>query len=169
MADVTINTPPVEPQKRPLSPSVFLPPVLFLLAMLMTGDFAALRLHTLAALRIPYPKWLDYSHIVIPGACGVIWLVSLRKLPNAGAIVAVLLCFTLMPLVPQYAESKVAKVAVIQWIDSDDLESMESRLGVPVFEQGGREGTFVVVAPANVQRVRTELARLKLLGGAAAE
>jgi hypothetical protein len=52
---------------------------------------------------------------------------------------------------------------VTRWIDSNDLESIRSNLGVPVTEQGSREGNFVIVAPANEPRVRAELARLQLL------
>jgi hypothetical protein len=168
MADLTINTPPIEPRRRSVSPSIVLPAALFLALMYAGADFTPRMLTPLKALQIPCPWWLEYSLFLIPGACAGVWLMSFRKWPNAGWIVAVLLCFTLMWLFPQYPESKVAKVRVTRWVDSYDLESMGSRLGVPVWEEGSREATFVVVSPAKEQRVRTELARLKLLGGAAA-
>jgi hypothetical protein len=94
---------------------------------------------------------------------------SLRKCPNAGAIIAVLLCFTLVSFIPRYAESRVAKVPVTRWIEPDDWKSIEVGAGARVFEQGSREGTFVIVAPENEHRVRAELARLQLLGQPAAE
>ena len=37
MADIAINTPPVEPRKRPSSASVLLPPLIFLAAMFMSA------------------------------------------------------------------------------------------------------------------------------------
>jgi hypothetical protein len=169
MADTAINTAPVELRKRPPSASILLPPLIFLGAMFMAAGFTTISLRPLKVLQIAYPRWMDYSHFLIPGACAVLWLMSFRKWPNAGAIVAVLLCSTLLPLIPRYAESRVAKVPVTRWIDSNDLKSIEGTLGVPVFEQGSREGTFVIVAPANEQRVRVELARLQLLGRPAAE
>jgi hypothetical protein len=137
--------------------------------MFMGAGITVISLRPLKALQVSYPGWMDYSHFLIPGACAIVWILSFRKWPNAGAIVAVLLCATLLPLVPRYAESRVAKVPVTRWIDSNDLKSIEDRVGVPVTEQGSREGTFVIVAPANEQRVRAELARLNLLGDPAAE
>jgi hypothetical protein len=169
MADIAINTPPVEPRKRPSSASILLPPLIFLAAMFMGAGITVVSLRPLKVLQIAYPGWMDYSHFLIPAACAIVWLLLLRKWPNAGAIVAVLLCFTLLPLIPQYAESRIARVPVTRWIDSNDLKSIEAAVGVPVTEQGSREGTFVIVAPSNEERVRAELARLKLLGGAAAE
>jgi hypothetical protein len=168
MADIVINTPPVEPRKRSSSASIFLPPLLFFGAMFMAADFTSVTLRPLKMLQIQYPQWMDYAHFLIPGACAAVWLASLRIWPNAGAIVTVFLCFTLVPLIPHYAENLVAKVPVARWIDSNDLKSMESRLGVPIFEQGSRDGAFVLVAPANEHRVRAELARLQFLGGPAA-
>jgi len=169
MSGIAINNPPVERRKRPSSVAVLLPPLIFLAAMFMGAGITVISLRPLKALQIAYPGWMDYSHFLIPGACAIVWLVLLRKWPNAGAIVAVLLCFTLLPLIPRYAESRVAKVPVTRWIDSNDLKSIEATVGVPVTEQGSREGTFVIVAPSNELRVRAELARLKLLGGPAAE
>ncbi|HEY1341312.1 MAG TPA: hypothetical protein VGF59_27570 [Bryobacteraceae bacterium] len=168
MANIAIEKPPVEPRKRPSSTPILLPPLLFLAAMMMGADFTAIDLRPLKALQIHYPMWMDYAHFLIPGACAVVWLVSLRKWPNAGAVVSVLLCFTLVPLIPRYAESRIGKVPVTRWIDSNDLKSIEATLGVPLFEQGSREGTFVIVAPANEPQLRAELARLQLLGGPAA-
>lgn len=164
MGDIAIDNTPAEPRNRPSSASIFLPPLLFLGAMIMAADFTAITLGPLKVLQIPYPKWMDYSPFLIPVACAVVWPVSLRKWPNAAPIVAVLLCFTLVLLIPRYAEGRVAKLRVTRWIDSNDLKSIEDRLGIPVFEQGSREGTFVIVAPANEHRVRAELARLQLLG-----
>ena len=169
MADIAIDNPPVEPRKGTSRASLLLPPLLFLGAMFMAADFTAITLGPLKVLQIAYPRWMDYSHFLIPVACAIVWLLSLRKWPNAGAIVAILLCFTLLSLIPRFAESRVAKVPVTRWIDSNDLKSIETMVGVPVTEQGSREGTFVIVAPSNEQRVRAELVRLKLLNGAAAE
>jgi hypothetical protein len=169
MAQIATNTPPVEPRRRPSPASILMPPLIFLGMMFMAAGFAPISLHPLKVLQIAYPGWMDYSHFLIPGACALLWLMSLRKWPNAGAIVAVLLCSVLLPLVPRYCESRVAKLPVTRWIELNDLNSMESRLGVRVVEQGSREGMFVIVAPGNEQRVRAELARLQLLGGSAAE
>jgi hypothetical protein len=169
MADIAIDNPRVEPRKRPSSASILLPPLLFIGAMFMAADFTALTLAPLKVLQIPYPRWMAYFHFLIPGACAIVWLLSLRKWPNAGAIVAVLLCFTLMPLILQFAESRVVKVPVTRWIELNELKSIEGTVGVPITEQGSRDGTFVIVAPSNEQRVRAELARLKLLSGAASE
>lgn len=169
MADTTIDKPSVEPRKRASLASMFLPPLLFLGAMIMAADFTAITLRPLKTLQIPYLKLMDYSHFIFPGCCAVLWLMTLRKWPNAGAIVAVLLCFTLVSYIPRYAESRVAKVPVTRWIESNDLKSIETTLGVPLFERGSREGNFVIVAPENEQRVRAELVRLQLLGGSAAE
>jgi hypothetical protein len=168
MADIALDNPPAR-RKRPSSASILLPPLLFFGAMMMGADFTAITLMPLKALQIPYPRWMDYSHFLIPGGCTIVWLVSLWKWPNAGAIVAVLSCFTILPLIPRHAESLVAKVPVVRWIDSSDLKSIENRLDIPIFERGSRDGEFVIVAPANVQRVRAELARLHLLAGAASE
>jgi hypothetical protein len=169
MADIAINNQPLEPRKRQSSLSIFLPPLLFLGAMFIAADFTPIALRPLKVLQIPYPGWMDYSHFLIPAACAIVWLASIWKWPNAGAIVAVLLCFTLVPLISRYAESRVAKVPVTRWIDSNDLELIEGAIGALVTEQGSREGTFVIVAPSDEQRVRAELARLKLLGAQAAE
>ena len=156
MADIAVDNPPhADRRKRPSRASIVLPPLLFLGATFMASGFTAVALRPLKVLQIPYPGWLDYSHFLIPGACAAVWLVSLRKWPNAGGIVAVVLCFMLVPLVPRYAESRVAKVPVTRWIDSKELKAMENNLGVPVFEVGSRGGTFVVVAPAHEQRVRS--------------
>ena len=135
----------------------------------MGADISAIDLRPLKLLQIAYPGWMDYSHFLIPAVCAIVWLLLQRKWPNAGAIVAVLLCFTLLPLIPRYAQSQTAKVPVTHLIDSNDLKSIETAVGAPVTEQGSREGTFVIVAPSNEQRVRAELSRLKLLRGAATE
>jgi len=169
MAEIAIDNPPVKPRKRASSASTLLPPLLFFGAMFIAADFTAIKLRPLEALQIPYPKVMDYSHFLIPAACAILWLVSLRKWPNAGAIVAVVLCFTLVSLIPGYAESRVAKVPVTRWIESSEMKAIETRVGVPVFEEGSREGTFVLVAPENEQRLRAELARLQLLRCPAAE
>jgi hypothetical protein len=169
MTDAAIDNPPVAPRKRPSPASILLPPLLMLGAMIMAADIAAVALRPLKALQIPYLKWMDYSPFIFPGACAVLWLLTARKWGNAGGVVAVLLCFALVSFIPRYAESRVAKLQVTHWIDSDDLKSIETRLGVPVFEQGSREGTFVVVAPENEQRVRAELIRLQILGRSPAD
>ena len=159
------NRTAAQPQTRPPPGPVLLPLLLFAGAMILSADFTVISLRPLKALQIPYPRWLDYSHFLFPGGCAGIWLVLRRWWPNGSAILAVVLCFTLVPLVPRYAESQIAKVPVNRWIDGNDLKSMEDRLGVPISEQGSADGTAVMVAPVNEQRVRTELARLRLLGG----
>jgi hypothetical protein len=169
MGDVATDNPPIEPRRRPSAAAIAVPPLLFLAAMIMAADFTAITLRPLKALQIPYPRWVDHSHLLIPAACAVLWLASLRKWPNAGAIVSVVLCFMLVGRIPRYADSLVAKVPVTRWLEPNDLKSIESRLGVPVFEQGSREGTFVIVAPANEQRLRAELVRMQLLRYPAAE
>lgn len=132
--------------------------------MIIAADFTAITLRPLKALQIPYLTWMDYSHFLIPGGSGVLWLTLKRKWPNAGAAVAVVLCFVLVGLIPRYAESRIAKVRVNRWIDQAELRSIEATVGVPVFERGTREGTFVLVAPAHEQRLRAELAKLQRLG-----
>ena len=169
MSGIAINNPPVEPRKRASSDSVLLPPLILLAAMFMGTGITVISLLPLKRLQIAYPGWMDYSHFLIPGTCAIVWLMLLRKWPKSGAILAVLLCFTLLPLIPRYAESRIAKVPVTRWIDSNDLTLIETTVGVPVTEQGSREGKFVVVAASNEERVRAELGRLKLLGGAAAD
>jgi len=169
MTDLAIDQPPAEARKRPSSASVLLPPLFLLGAMIMAADVAAVTLRPLKELQIPYWKWMDYSAFIFPGACAVLWLATLRKWPNAGGVVAVLLCFALVSFIPWYAEGRVAKLPVTRWMEPDDLKSIETRLGVPVFERGSHEGTFVVVAPENEVRVRAELVRLKLLARPAAD
>ena len=159
------NRPTARPQTRPATGPVLLPLLLFFAAMILSVDFTVISLRPLKALQIPYPRWLDYSHFLIPGSCAAAWLVMRHWWPNASAILTVVLCFTLVPLVPRYAENQIAKVPVTRWIDGNDLKSIEDRLGVPISEQGSRDGTVVMVAPANELRIRTELARLALLGG----
>lgn len=169
MRNAEIDNPPVEPRRRPSSVPMLLPPLLFFGAMIMAADFTAITLRPLKALQIPYLTLMDHAHFIFPGACAVLWLVTLRKWPNAGAVVAVLLCFTLVSFIPRYAENRVAKVPVTRWIESNDLKSIGRRLGMPLFEQGSREGVFVIVAPENEEQVRAELIRLQLYRGPAAE
>jgi hypothetical protein len=145
MVDLTLDNPPAERRERPPPASIIVPPLVFVGAVIMAADFTAITLRPLRVLQIPYPGWMDYAQFLVPGACAVVWLASLRKWPNAGAVVAVLLCSTLVPLIPRYAESRVARVPVTRWIESNDLKSIESALGVRVSEQGSHEGTFGVL------------------------
>jgi len=163
MTEIVNEAPPGAPRRKKSSASVLLPPLIFLGAAFIAEDWTVILLAPLKQLQIQYPVWMEYSHFLIPGACAVIWLASFRKWPNAGAIIWVLLCFMLLPLVPRYIESRVAKVPVIRWLESNELKSIEDAAGVPIFEQGSQKGTCVIVAPANEQRVRNELVRLKLL------
>jgi hypothetical protein len=169
MGNTAPENPTADDRERASLASVLLPPLLLLGAVFMAADFTSIHLRPLKALRIPYPRVLDAAHLLIPAACAVLWLGTLRRWPRAGPIVAVVLCFTVISLIPVYAERRVARVPVTRWIDTGELGSMEARLGVPLWEQGTGEGAFVIVAPENERQVRAELSRLGLLRPRAAD
>lgn len=142
---------------------MLLPLLCFLGAVMIGADFAAISLAPLKTLQIPYPKFMGYLHLIVPAGCVVLWLISLRWWPNAGSIVAVLLCFWLIGLIEPYAQSRVTKVPVAKFIETSKQESIEQRLGFRIFQHGSSEGTFIIVAPENEQKVREELSSLGLL------
>lgn len=150
--------------RKELSPGVILlPPLCFLGAMMIGADFAAILFAPLKALQIPYPRWLEYFHLIVPAACGLLWLVSLRWWPHAGSVVLVLVCFWLTGLIPPYAEGKVANVPIVKWIEPSQLDAIELRLSIRALQRGSGGGTFILVAPENEQKLRTEPVSLGLL------
>jgi hypothetical protein len=154
---------PPEALPRQSSPGEYVvPPLCFLAAVIMGADFTAIDLRPLRALQIPYPSLLDYAHFIVPIACAALWLVTLRKWPVVGPIVAVLLCFTLISLIPRYAQTRVAAIPLTRWIEPPDLDAMQDRIGFKVMEQGSGRRVLLYVAPQHESQARAEFERLAL-------
>jgi hypothetical protein len=88
MNDIAIDDLPAEPRKRPSSASILLPPMLFF------GDDDRGRFHgrdtrAIEGASNPLPELDQFFSL------------PLRRWPNGGPIVAVLLCFLLVGLIPQ--------------------------------------------------------------------
>ena len=139
---------------------MLLPPLLFVGAMVMAAGATAVDLRPLHVLQVPYPKAMDYAHFIIPGACALLWLATVRKWPNLGSILSVLLCMVLIAQIPAYAERRVARVPVTRWLEAREAKSFEARNGFSIYQTGSKGGMFVIVAPENGARAREELGRL---------
>lgn len=133
-------------------------------AMILAADFTAVSLARLQKLQILYPALLTYAPLLPPCFLTVFWLVTLRKWPIAGPILAVVLCVLLLPIIPAYADSRVAKITVSRKLELNEMEAMEVRLGIPICGSASSAGEILIVAPWNEELVRAELTRLKLLG-----
>jgi len=169
MADIAIDNPPVEPRKRPSSARILLPPLLFFGAVMMAADFTAIDLRPLHVLQIPYLKAMDYAHFIIPGFCALIWLATVRKWPNASAIVSVVLCFILISQIPAYADRRIVRIPVGRFLTLEEREALKSRIAFPIYEQASSgRGNEVFVAPCNEASAKIELRRLGILSGRAA-
>jgi hypothetical protein len=143
-----------------------LPPLLFLAAMFMGADFTAICLRPLRVLQIPYPKAMNAAHVIIPACCAAIWLITLRRWPNTGSMVSVVLCFVLIGQIPRYAERRTASIPVRRFLTSAEQDALKSRITFPIFEQASSgRGNEVIVAPANAASAREELQRLRMLPG----
>jgi hypothetical protein len=103
---------------------------------------------------------MDYAHFIIPGACALLWLATVRKWPNSSSIISVLLCFVLIGQIPAYAERRIARLPVTRWLETDEAKAFESRGGFGIVQTGSKDGLFVIVAPENAARARDELSRL---------
>jgi hypothetical protein len=160
MADIAVDNPPGIPRKRSSFVSIVLPPLLFCAAVIMAADFAAIELAPLHVLHIPYAKAMDFAPLIIPGSCALIWLATVRKWPNAGSIMSVLLCFVLISQIPAYAQRRVARLPVTRWLRMDEARTFESHNGFAICQTGSSDGLFVIVAPENAGRARDELDRL---------
>ena len=167
MSEITVdNESRPNPRPRRLSAElVVLPPLIFLALMFLAAGTIAIALGPLKALDIPYPRVLDYAHVLVPLACAVLWLATLRRWPRVGPVVAVLLCSVLVPQVARYADGRVARVPVRRWMDSRELEAVQVMAGFAMTGQGTRDGTFVIVAPQHEGRAREVLDRIGLLRG----
>jgi hypothetical protein len=143
----------------------FLPPLIFLAAAFIGGDFVV-DLRLLTILGIEYPAWMNYAHLILPGLCAVLWLVLRPKWRRFGTVFPLVLCALLLPLVPNYVERQVAHVPLRRELSTQEWEAMKSRLGFPVTGTFSGEGHFMLVAPAHESQTRAELDRLGVLGPA---
>jgi len=170
MSDTGIQALPVRNAHRAVG-ELLVPPLLFLAAAMMGAGLTAISLGPLRTLQIPYPRAMEYAHVIIPGACMVLWLATIRWWPRLGAITTIVLCFTLIGRIPAYAEHRISRLPVRRWLESAELKQLELNTGFKVSEQGTRDGTFVLVAPQHEQQAHAELATLGLLpsGSPAAE
>jgi hypothetical protein len=163
MTNIAAQNSPIP--RRPSLSTFLLPPLVFLSIAAMESDFTAIAFMPLKSLGIPYPPALEYAPLIIPAACMALWLTTLYRWPRAAPIAAVLLCYLLVPMVPKYAEHKVAKIPVNRWLDSDEFNLLQARSGFPLFEQESSHGTSIFVASANEQPARQELRHQGLLDG----
>ncbi len=132
-------------------------------AAFVGADFTAVYLTPLKVLNIPYPHAMDYANWIAAAGCTALWLVALLRWPRVGSVVAVVLCYWLIGLIPGYGERRIARIPVRRWVDFADTAALESTLKFAVTEQLSRDGTFVVVAPQNEQPARDGLQRMGLL------
>lgn len=78
MAEIAVNTPPVEARARASPWAVYLPPLIFLGLMIIAAGFTAITLRPLKVLGVPYPAAMDYAHVIAPVGCAMLWLATLR-------------------------------------------------------------------------------------------
>jgi hypothetical protein len=154
-----LNDAPISRPKRPLSAAVLLPPLMFLGAVMMAADFTAIDLRLLRVLRIPYPRAMDYAHLIIPAFCALLWLATVRRWPNTSSIASVLLCFALIAQIPPYAQRRIARIPVRRFLTSQELNALAAKAGFPMDEQS----STVLVAPGNEAEARDQLRRLRVL------
>jgi hypothetical protein len=152
------------PARRTSSGLLILPPLMFFGMFVMGADFTAISLAPASALGVPYPWFLNYSHILIPAACTIVWMLLLPKWPIAGSIVAILVCATLLSMIPKWDESYVVPLPVARFLTSDERSELKSKLGFNMFERASTgAGNIIFVAPANEMRARAELRSLGVL------
>lgn len=137
--------------------------MLFFGQMMMAADFATITLRPLKTLQIDYPRVVDHIPFIVPASCAILWLVSRRRWPRSSPFVSLILCGILITQIPKYAERRLARVPVIRWVETAELDSIRVHTKFLITEQGSHDGIFVLAALENEQAVRVELDRMGLL------
>jgi hypothetical protein len=127
----------------------------------MGADLVPLSLRPLKYLGIGFPAVLGYTHIIVPGAMLLSWLVIRHRFPITAGVASVIVCAIAISAVPKWADRQVDQITNNRWIDGDQLRSLESRIGFKVWEQGGSSGVQLSIAkvPGHVDLLTAELKR----------
>lgn len=163
MADTVKDHPPVPRRKPALAPKL-LPPLIFAVAVFLGADMTAVESRPAHYLQIPYLKAMDYSHLIVPAACALIWLVTRWKWPHISAFICVSLCFVLLSQVPSYYEGLTARIPVSRSLTWEERQAFEARVPFRICESSSSYGgNKVYVAPANELPAREQLQQFGVL------
>lgn len=145
----------MEPLNRNKGSGIWLPSALFLGALMIGADFWDIEGRPLQELGIQYSRFWDWAYVLIPALCVVLWIFLRRKRPVLGPVMAVLLCFAMVPLPAAYAHNRVARVPVVQWLTQEQMAELPFR----IFQRGSSQGNEILVNPQNEAALREYLAR----------
>jgi hypothetical protein len=134
----------------------------FVAIVFMGADIIYLSLRPLKYLGIWFPPVLEYTHFIAPlFACGV-WIVFHRRWPWLSVLAAYLFGCSTIGGAAYWADHQVDKVKITTFITSNDIDSLQSRLGFKVWEQGDYSGTTLSIArvPAHTFQLTAETKRM---------
>ena len=140
--------------------------IFYLIGLVMMGaDIIQFNLRPLKALGIGFPAILSYTSLIAPVIAASMWWPLRRRIPNLAAVIALLLGWLMILGVAWYADSRIEKIPTTRSLSQQERQAVETRLGFPIWAQGGRDGTeiFVPKDMDHIRRTREELGSLGVL------
>jgi hypothetical protein len=132
-------------------------------SVIMGTDFVVMSLSPLRSLGISVPPIFEYMHFLASAVALVVCIVLGRRWPKASALAVFVLCYVLIGSVAIWSDHQVERVKITKFIDSNDLLSLESRMGFKVFERGDGTGVELWVEKGN-ERLTQLISETKRLG-----